>query len=642
MKRPNFFTSFLLTLSFVFTVQSTQSQIAITSGTAVTANDLVESIIAEGVTYYNVQFIGHESSKGIFTNGSSTNLGLDQGIFLSTGYASNLQGPNTSGNTSGDMGITAPPHPFIFPNAHDPAVLSFNVIPETDTLRITYVFGSEEYNEWVGATYNDVFGIFISGPDPAGGNYAKKNISLVPGTVNTIVSINNVNNGQSSVGVVPTGPCNHCEYYNDNTGGLTIEYDGFTVVMTAWALVVPCEPYEIIIGVADTGDFSGDTGVAIEENSIGYPDISVELILDPPDISDIMIEGCVSGEVIFRLPHAGYAPYTLCFDIQGTATNGVDYEFIDNCVTFQEGQDTAIVNIVPLYDWLIEGLETIILIPENTMGCIVRYDTITIYMDDYIDLFTIASPDPMICPGQETDIWVTVYNGLEPHTITWEPGTLSGDIITVSPDTTTMYYATIVDMCMDSIVDSVLVTVLPGHLNEMLEFSFEASNNPILTEDVTGIISGDSVFLMLPSLQGMDNLIATFVSSNCAETYVGDETQISGVTANDFTSPVIYEVMAANGDIQEWVVKVDFLSGQKEWENDQITIYPNPAKDRLQITGASGYEVSLFNAFGVKLLQETLTEKNTFLDVRNIEPGIYYLKFSYDDQRFVRKVVVTK
>jgi hypothetical protein len=41
-------------------------------------------------------------------------------------------------------------------------------------------------------------------------------------------------------------------------------------------------------------------------------------------------------------------------------------------------------------------------------------------------------------------------------------------------------------------------------------------------------------------------------------------------------------------------------------------------------------------------LQETITEKNTFLDVRNIEPGIYYLKFSYDDQRFVRKVVVTK
>ena len=149
MKRPNFFTIFLLLLSFVFAVQSTQSQIAITSGNAVTANDLVESIIAEGVTYYNAQFVGHESSKGIFSNGSSTNLGLDQGIFLSTGYAADLQGPNTSGNTSGDMGITAPPHPFIFPNAHDPAVLRFNVIPETDTFRLTYVFGSEEYNEWV-------------------------------------------------------------------------------------------------------------------------------------------------------------------------------------------------------------------------------------------------------------------------------------------------------------------------------------------------------------------------------------------------------------------------------------------------------------------------------------------------------------
>jgi hypothetical protein len=458
--------------------------------------------------------------------------------------------------------------------------------------------GLKKYNEWVGATYNDVFGIFISGTNPTGGNYTKKNISLVPGTVNTIVSINNVNNGQSSVGVVPTGPCNNCAYYNDNTGGLTIEYDGFTVVMTAWALVVPCEPYEIIIGVADTGDFLNDTGVAIEENSIGFPAIDVEFVLDPPGINNLMLEGCVSGEMIFRLPHAGYAPYTLCFDLQGTATNGVDYEFIDNCVHFDAGYDSASIKIVPLYDGLIEGTESIILIPENTLGCVARYDTITIYFDDYIGMVSVTSPEPIICPGQETDIWVTVYNGFEPLPITWEPGTYSGDTITVSPDTTTMYYATIVDMCMDSIVDSVLVTVLPGHLNDMLAFSFEASNNPILTEDVTGTISGDSVFLTLPSAQGMDNLIATFIVSSCTEVHVGNEAQISGVTANDFTSPVTYEVMAANGDIKEWVVKVDFLSGEKEREYDPITIYPNPAKDRLQINGAAGYEVSLFNAFG--------------------------------------------
>jgi hypothetical protein len=642
MKKPNFFTPFLILLSFVLTIHSTQSQIAITSGTSITANDLVESIITEGITYYNAQFIGHESSKGIFTNGSSTNLGIDKGIVLSTGYAASIQGPNSSGNTSGNMGITAPPLPFIFPNANDPAVLSFSFIPETDTLRLTFVFGSEEYNEWVGATYNDVFGIFISGTDPSGGNYNKKNIALVPGTANTAVSINNVNNGYAPTGIVPTGPCTNCDYFNDNTGGLTIEYDGFTVVMTAWALVVPCEPYEIIIGVADTGDFLGDTGVAIEKNSIGFPEISVELILDPPDISDIMIEGCVSGEVIFRLPHAGYAPYTLCFDIQGTAVNGVDYEWIDNCVTFQAGQDIAIVNIVPFYDEIIEGMEHIILIPVNTLGCIVRYDTITIYFDDYIGLQTVTSPDLMICPGQETDIWVNVYNGLEPHTITWEPGTLSGDIITVSPDTTTMYYATIFDKCMGSIVDSVLVTVLPGHLNEMLEFSFEASNNPILTEDVTGTISGDSVLLMLPAALGIDNLIATFVSSNCAETYVGNEVQISGVTANDFTFPVIYDVMAANGDIKEWVVKVDFLSGRKEWGYDPIIIYPNPANDVLRVTGATGYEVSLFNAFGVNLLQETITDSNTSLDIKNLQPGIYYMRFSNGDYRLVRKVVVTK
>jgi hypothetical protein len=642
MKKPNFFTRFLILLSFVLTIHSTQSQIAITSGTAITANDLVESIITEGITYYNAQFIGHESSKGIFSNGSTTNLGLGNGIFLSTGYATDLQGPNTSGSTSGNMGITAPPHPFIFPNAHDPAVLSFNVIPETDTLRLTYVFGSEEYNEWVGNSTNDAFGIFISGPDPAGGNYVKKNIALVPGTVNTEVSVNNVNNGYAPVGVVPTGPCTNCEYYIDNTGGTTIEYDGFTTVLTAWALVVPCLPYEIVVGVADIADFSYDTGVAIEENSIGFPEITVELVLDPPDISDIMIEGCVSGEVIFRLPHAGYSPYTLFMEIAGTATNGIDYLWIDNVVVFPAGSDSASIKIVPLMDSIIEGIESVILIPANTLGCVVRYDTIEFYINDYIAMQTVLSPDPVICPGQETDIWVTVYNGLEPHTITWEPGTLSGDIITVSPDTTTWYFVTIIDLCMETIVDSVLVTVLPGHLNEMLEFSFEASNNPILTEDVTGTISGDSVLLLLPSAQGMDNLIATFVSSNCAETYVGNEVQISGVTANDFTFPVIYEVMAANGDIKEWVVVVEILSGQQTFLSDEISLFPNPTRERIQIMGAIGYEVSLYSGFGVKLLQETINDNNSSLEVGQFEPGIYYLKFDGRDHRFVRKVVITK
>ena len=55
-----------------------------------------------------------------------------------------------------------------------------------------------------------------------------------------------------------------------------------------------------------------------------------------------MVEGHVEADVVFKLPNAEYAPVTICFEITGTAINGVDYEEIDNCITFEEGEDSAL------------------------------------------------------------------------------------------------------------------------------------------------------------------------------------------------------------------------------------------------------------------------------------------------------------
>ncbi len=139
----------------------------------------------------------------------------------------------------------------------------------------------------------------------------------------------------------------------------------------------------------------------------------------------------------------------------------VDYEEIPDCVTFEEDQDTAIIHINPFKDGIIEGEETIILIIENTLGCIVRYDTVEFIIIDYVDMVTATSPNTTICQGQELDIWVQTVNGIPPYTFEWEEFTINNDSITVSPDTTTMYYVQVFDLCLDSVMDSVQVTVVP-------------------------------------------------------------------------------------------------------------------------------------------------------------------------------------
>lgn len=444
------------------------SQISIEPGPDVTPLDMVENIVGEGIQYSNVTFQGADASRGIFTNGETTNLGIASGIFLTSGAGYNIPGPNVSTSAGSNNGMPghASLNAITTSTTYDAAVLEFDFIPESDTLRFKYVFGSEEYNEWVNSSFNDVFGYFVSGPDPTGGFYADKNIAIVPGTANTSVTINNVNNGYSAGGVVPTGPCENCAYYSDNTGGLTLEYDGFTTVLVAWLLVVPCEEYHIKIGVADAGDGIYDTGVFLEENSFESPKIEVESDPFPQGVSDNMIEGCVEADIIFKLPNPEYAPITVYFEVGGTADPGAypdgDFEeAIPSSITFEEDQDTAVIHVAPVKDGIIEGEETLVLIIENTLGCIVRYDTVEFIIVDYVDMVTQMSPNTMICQGQQIEIYVNTFNGIPVYTYEWEGFSINNDTILVAPDTTTTFFVNVMDMCMDTVTDSTLVTVFP-------------------------------------------------------------------------------------------------------------------------------------------------------------------------------------
>jgi gliding motility-associated-like protein len=256
----------LALLIFIVLIQvNCFSQLTVTTNSV--ANALAQTIAGNGVTVSNATINCNGSASGTFSY-SGSNLGLTNGIILSTGLASgavytatNTGDPSTSfGTTYTDPNLTAIASGAI----NDVCLIAFDFVPVCSNLSITFVFASSEYDGFV-CSFNDAFGIFLTGPNPAGGNYSAHNIATLPN--GTPVSINNVNDGNASN---PSCPATNSNYFVDNlvTPNHQIAYPGYTVPITSVTNVTPCTTYHMEIAIADSQDWSYDSSVFIQGNSV--------------------------------------------------------------------------------------------------------------------------------------------------------------------------------------------------------------------------------------------------------------------------------------------------------------------------------------------------------------------------------------
>lgn len=449
------------------------SQLAITNNSSATA--LALAIVGTGINVSNASLNSGFNSTSTFTY-SGTNLGVPNGVLLTSGLASEVANDGTfftnlqNGNNVIDADVVA----ISSQARYDACLLEFDFIPVCDTLHITYVFGSEEYPRYINQ-YNDVFAMFLTGPNPAGGNYAAFNIATLPNGT-TPVSIFTVNGGWP----LGTGAANPAYYIDNYTNpNSDIAYDGYTIPITSVVSVTPCVSYHLKIAIVDALNGKYDSGVFIQGNTFT----------------------CTSA------PASAISATDAC-NSNGTATVAVsNYSGAINYLWSPGGETVStITNLIP-GDYLC----------QVTYPGLCTADSLTITVNDAQPTVT-AVQTTTICVGQQITLTANATGGVPAYTYTWTTG---GNIVSssVSPAISTTYVVTATDAngCT-SLPENLLVSVNPP-------LAVQTTNALSICESLSATLlatpsggNGNYSYNWSPSISLSDPAISNPVASPAAST----------------------------------------------------------------------------------------------------------------------------
>ena len=305
-----------------------------------------KSFGGQGIILGNITHKGNANAVASFTCSKNV-LKISDGLILSTGDAVGALGPNDRYNISKDFSNQIEHDKdlksLVNGDLYDVSSIEFDFVSFQNSIKFNYQFGSDEYPEYVGSSFNDIFAFFVSDEK------STTNIAVVPGTT-LPVSINTINNKDESALFI-----NNNVFVNDvnkkifgsynaaNPNLLTtkvwrglkevfikqsnkdngesvpdaallktvnqdiyknLQYDGITQKLSAQAFVEPYKKYHLKIIIADVADNVYDSAVFLETRSFAaikdakqpgfkdYPDyskiIDPKLILQGNKLEDIL------------------------------------------------------------------------------------------------------------------------------------------------------------------------------------------------------------------------------------------------------------------------------------------------------------------------------------------------------------------
>jgi hypothetical protein len=376
---------------------------------SISIQDAINRLVGQGVRVTNIRVDcpGNGGRPyGYFTDNTGT-LGISDGLIMTNGAASNAVGPNNSGtmgqsnkNEKQDDDLRQ-----IIQNNEkqfDPCIIEFDIEVFADTLTFDYVFGSEEYLEFI-KDYHDVFGFFISGPGISG----KVNLALVPGTTST-VSVQNINNNTNS------------QFYIDNGTGATpfdnlfVQYDGFTKRLQSKIGVQPCQKYQLKFAICDIKDDIYDAGIFIAGKSLRTQAPTLSVRYQFPDFST-GLEGCNGAFVKVTRKSRISEAITFGLMYSGTASRDLDYGQVPDTLRFNPGETEKEFFISILSDQEKDDNENLEIELINPCPGLPKVDGISIPIKEN---FPYTVPDLVICKGNKA----TLNGGLPAgYVYQWSP-----------------------------------------------------------------------------------------------------------------------------------------------------------------------------------------------------------------------------
>lgn len=381
-------------------------------------------LLGTGVEATNVVFTGSPVQIGEITGFDPADFPIQAGLILSTEVANNPANVdagcvddfiNDNLEVSGDNDLltianSVPPligQNFNVNSVNDVCAIEFDFVATGDTVRFNYVFGSDEYLEWINSTYNDIFGFFLSGPG-INGPYADNAINLaeVPGSDPQLaITVSSVNNTTNSA------------YYIDNPANDILCQDGYTVKLTAESVVECGETYHIRLAIADGSDTALESIVILESgsfesNSVVEVDLNINVGAGLDTDIPVIFEDC--GEALLTFTR----PIETIIDIEemviidysaSSATNGVDFTALPDTVFFPPFVTTQAFPLDAFEDGISEGTETVVMEILNLAAC--NGGGLTSYFTfDILD-----EPEPLVVDGFDATLCVGDSVLLEPE-----------------------------------------------------------------------------------------------------------------------------------------------------------------------------------------------------------------------------------